>query len=676
MTDMNFFEVSENAFTDKLPTQLDLMVKLEKFHIHQAGGGLTGTLPAFNNFPLLTELSLDNNKFSGPIPPTFLQGISDTAKQSAHILASLTHNDLTDVVPKELSNFADLDIRLEGNKISGIAPELCEKGEWMNGQVEKLGNSCDAILCPANTFNVYGKKSVGEFSECADCPSAQFYGSVFCDDDNPNPEKTILDKLYKATGGRYWKRSANWTEPGVPICFREGIICDGETDAGVIEIEMLDNELNGVIPADVFDLPKVRLLGFTNNDVDISFSKIADASALIVLKMSNTKVRSLDGIDKAPAALTEMHLAGNQLAGSIPSAVYKLNTVEKLFLNNNLFTGSITDKVKDMTNLQQLYLGGNKLTGHIPPELGSLQKLEQIDLEANFLSGNLPTELEQLPLLINLLLRGQKSDKKLSGSLLSFTGSDRISTIDLSNNDFAGTIPNDFLSNVPSERAVTVNLASNRISGTLPIALKALSSLNIDLANNEVVRLFDDSCDVNPAWMDGAIAAFPTCDAILCGPGTHAPKGKQVSAAEPCVQCPDNLVDAPFFGATSCKSHINGFTEQNVLEELYARTNGTNWITRTNWVSDKSVCSWYGVTCRDDGVTELKLDSNGLETSDDVSSLIFSLPNLEKLDIKGKSFCDQRKMTISLYYANPHNLQVTRSHWILPSSRMATSSKS
>jgi hypothetical protein len=87
-----------------------------------------------------------------------------------------------------------------------------------------------------------------------------------------------------------------------------------------------------------------------------------------------------------------------------------------------------------------------------------------------------------------------------------------------------------------------------------------------------------------------------------------------------------------------------------VLEQLYVRTNGTNWITRTNWVSDKSVCSWFGVTCGDTGVTELKLDSNGLEASDDVSSLIFSLPNLQKLDIKGAYFCDERKTFVSLCY--------------------------
>lgn len=614
------------------------MTKLEKFHLHQSGGGLTGTLPTFDQYPLLKELSLDNNKLTGSIPIPFIQGIEDTAKTGAHILVSLTYNQLSGTVPKELSEFEDLDIRLEGNKISGIAGRLCNKSKWMNGQVGQLGDSCNAILCPDKTYNTFGKESVGTFAKCVDCPSAEFYGSVFCGDEtNPNPEKTILDALYKATGGRFWKRATNWTEAGAPICHREGIICNGgDEDSGVMEIELLDNGLQGTIPAEVYDLPLLKLMGFTNNAVDIVFDKIGSASELIVLKMSNTQVRSLDGLQNAPGKLTEIHLAGNKLTGSIPTSIFALNSVKNLFLNNNFFSGSISEKISDLTALEQIYLASNKLTGHIPTELGAMQNLANIYLEVNELSGNLPTQLETLSLLKILNARGQKSDKKLSGHLLSFSNNDKIELLDLSQNDFAGSIPDDFLASVPDDTLLSVDLAFNRIGGTLPVSLKKFSALNIDLAENKIVRLFDDNCNVGDGWMGGVSGTVKSCSAILCLPGFAAPTGKQVNANEPCVECANLLVDSPFYGGTACKSHVEGNeTEKSVLMELYKQTNGTSWIKRTNWNSEKSICSWFGVICGPKGVTELKLDSNGLKATSDVSKLLFSLRHLETLDIKG-----------------------------------------
>gem|GEM_PF-4590632 len=37
--------------------------------------------------------------------------------------------------------------------------------------------------------------------------------------------------------------------------------------------------------------------------------------------------------------------------------------------------------------------------------------------------------------------------------------------------------------------------------------------------------------------------------------------------------------------------------ECNALTALYISTNGTNWITKTNWLETNTPCSWYGMTC-------------------------------------------------------------------------------
>ena len=58
-------------------------------------------------------------------------------------------------------------------------------------------------------------------------------------------------------------------------------------------------------------------------------------------------------------------------------------------------------------------------------------------------------------------------------------------------------------------------------------------------------------------------------------------------------------------------------------------------------MTDHPICSWYGITCddaaADTGVTEIKLEENSLATDDidRVSELFFSLPDLERLNIRG-----------------------------------------
>lgn len=635
LTALTELDLSENNFSGALPADLDGMTSMERLFIRQTGGKLSGSLPAFNKFPNLLELSLDDNKLTGSISPDFLSGIQN---KSQDISVSLANNQVKGTIPKELDVFDALTILLEGNEISGIAPELCDNSNWMFGMVGALGNSCDAILCPPGTFNTYGKRGSSGYSVCADCSNATYYGTVKCDDFEFNGERLLLDTLFHATGGAQWKRSTNWTEVGVPICYREGIIClGGDVDSGVLEIELSDNGLTSDVPADILNLPKLKLLALSDNQIDLSWERASAAKNLVTLKLSNTNLRSLTGIGQTSATLTELHISGNQLTGAIPSEIYKLSNLKQLYMDNNLFTGSIASMIGQMVNLEQFHGASNMLTGNIPTELGALSSLEQLDLELNYLSGNLPISFDNLTGLNKLSLKGQKGKTKLSGPIISFSSTTALSTLDLSGNDFSGTIPDDFLANVPQSASISVNLRQNRIGGTLPTSLATrFTQLSIDLADNAIIRLFDDTCDNND-WMSGKVADY-SCDAILCSPGFAATDGKQVSSTTPCMQCPGSLLDAPFFGSTECKAHIFGnSTERNILLKLYEILNGTSWEAQTYWNSDMDHCTWYGIVCNSYGVSEFNMEANGLEAGPEASSWIFSLPHLEKLDLKGKS---------------------------------------
>ncbi|RME63643.1 MAG: hypothetical protein D6790_04385 [Caldilineae bacterium] len=55
--------------------------------------------------------------------------------------------------------------------------------------------------------------------------------------------------------------------------------------------------------------------------------------------------------------------------------------------------------------------------------------------------------------------------------------------------------------------------------------------------------------------------------------------------------------------------------ECQALVSLYASTDGPHWITNTGWLSNttgNAPCDWYGVTCVDSHITELRLSANRL----------------------------------------------------------------
>jgi gliding motility-associated-like protein len=97
-------------------------------------------------------------------------------------------------------------------------------------------------------------------------------------------------------------------------------------------------------------------------------------------------------------------MAVNNLSGSIPKELGKLDNAWWLNLSNNNLDGTIPEEISQMDNLRQLWLGSNQLTGEIPFALGNTTTLTQILLENNLLTGSIPAELGQLSALVDLRL--------------------------------------------------------------------------------------------------------------------------------------------------------------------------------------------------------------------------------------------------------------------------------
>ena len=105
--------------------------------------------------------------------------------------------------------------------------------------------------------------------------------------------------------------------------------------------------------------------------------------------------------------------------------------------------------------------------------------------------------------------------------------------------------------------------------------------------------------------------------------------GSQSSAVSEAVQPTD--VTLPNSGVGMFDSE----DERAVLEAFYLSTDGNNWVDASGWLSDQSVCSWYGVTCTSGSVSKLELVDNQLNGP--FPENLSDLSQISTLDLHGNS---------------------------------------
>ncbi|GLT50962.1 hypothetical protein SLA2020_244140 [Shorea laevis] len=93
--------------------------------------------------------------------------------------------------------------------------------------------------------------------------------------------------------------------------------------------------------------------------------------------------------------VTNMHLRGLNLTGSLPSEFENLTHLTELDLTRNYLNGSIPSSFSKLP-LVILSLLGNRLSGSIPPEIGDIATLRGLLLNANNFTGTIPESFGKL----------------------------------------------------------------------------------------------------------------------------------------------------------------------------------------------------------------------------------------------------------------------------------------
>ena len=192
------------------------------------------------------------------------------------------------------------------------------------------------------------------------------------------------------------------------------------------------------------------------------------------------------------------------------------------------------------------------------------------------MTGEIPPELGDLTNLERLSLHLNRLSGKIPAELGNLAN---VQYMQLHYNELTGEVPPDF------GRLASVEilfLDNNQLTGMLPQTMTELTLL----------RLF--------YFLDNAGLCAPADDAFQTW-----------------------LQNVDTFRGSTCGS-VDSDEDRPVLEALYTATNGQNWENSENWLSERPLSEWYGVTVDVDGrVNGLYLRSNDLtgEIPEELSSL-------------------------------------------------------
>ncbi|GJP58376.1 hypothetical protein CLOP_g23600 [Closterium sp. NIES-67] len=274
-----------------------------------------------------------------------------------------------------------------------------------------------------------------------------------------------------------------------------GVSCEsnGTGNHMVTSLTLQGLGLSGQLPPALFELTTLTSLDIALNPglTGSIYSTIGSLSSLSMLDMHGC---SLSGSIPATISLVKklnfFAVNSNKLSGSIPRQVANLTDLFFFDITDNQISGPVPVQpgFDTCTNIAHLHLGRNQLSW-LPGELGRLPKLIHLLVDNNRLNQTFPAGLSGSSSLLIIHLSNNTIQGRLPPSLnlpqlqdlslhncsmppqplLSLAGLPALCYLDLSRNNFQGSVPLALFSSHPE--LVTLNLANNHLSSNLPPAL-------------------------------------------------------------------------------------------------------------------------------------------------------------------------------------------------------------
>lgn len=175
-----------------------------------------------------------------------------------------------------------------------------------------------------------------------------------------HPDYNNLISIYNATNGNNWTNNNGWKNGLIDTlsnpCGWQGIYCN---DLNRVNKIILNNQnLLGIIPNEIFEIPHIEVLDLRNNYLN----------------------GNLPSVLQEPKYMRELNVSGNLIEGNIPNYFSKWKKLTLLDLSDNKLTGCIDEEMKQLCQ-ETVNLSGN----------GSLPWLGDFNMFCNT-DGSIPSQ--------------------------------------------------------------------------------------------------------------------------------------------------------------------------------------------------------------------------------------------------------------------------------------------
>jgi hypothetical protein len=433
---LSYISVSNNHLTGPIPQSISTLSNLTA--LYMSGNHLTGNIDMLGSLFSLVTLTVGNNRLVGSLPASFYQL---TKLKGLY----LHENVFTSTIPPEWTTFDELVyLTLYENLLTGSLSASAYS--WKSIIVYSID---DNLLSGSLTDSIRNLISLQQFT---------LYSNYFT-----SSVPTSLSSLSNLT-----------------VLLLEDNLFTGKLD-GVFNksiqtklqsIDVSANYFTGDIPINAF-VPSLD--SFIAYQTCFSSSIPAD-----ICNSQSLNLLVLDGLTSYCSSAIWPGISDNpryskSVSKGVPSCVWMLPNITELHLSGNDLSGSIPNLL-NYGNLTNLDLSCNRFTGTVPQTLQNWTKLRNLNLQNNRFSGVITY--------MNGLHYTYSSD------------SSSLTTDDFEHGNLA-TAGSDSSNDPDANDGLTLYLSSNRFSGIIPPAIEYAENINIVDGN-----LFSCSTKHQPPYHD------------------------------------------------------------------------------------------------------------------------------------------------------------------------------
>ncbi|KAI5587119.1 hypothetical protein BDE02_05G010400 [Populus trichocarpa] len=244
-------------------------------------------------------------------------------------------------------------------------------------------------------------------------------------------------------------------------------------------VDMSGNNIHGQVARNICSIfPRLKNFMMANNNLTGCIPPcFGNMSSLEYLDLSNNHMSCElleHNLPTVGSSLWSLKLSNNNFKGRLPLSVFNMTNLEYLFLDGNKFAGQVSGTFSLASSFWWFDISNNLLSGMLPRGIGnsSIYRFQAIDLSRNQFEGTIPKEYFNSNWLEFLDL----SENNLSGSLPLGFLAPHLRHVHLYGNRLTGPLPNAFYN---SSHLVTLDLGDNNLTESIPNWIDSLSELSI-----------------------------------------------------------------------------------------------------------------------------------------------------------------------------------------------------